>query len=126
MSKKLKIRVFLSALFILVLAVSFYFSDKSADKLDNSITTKAVITYVDEFITRGYGAKIEFEVNNKKINSGVDCDCRKLNIGDTVLIRYAVDDPSIVRMVDKYYEVNKELIKVYPNDTLSHTSRNGR
>jgi hypothetical protein len=107
MTKKTKIRIALSVLFFVVLAVSFYFSDKKADKLKNSNTTKAILIYIDEYITRGSGAKIEFQINNKKITTDINCDCRKLNIGDTVLIRYAVDDPTIVRMVDKYYEINK-------------------
>ncbi len=110
MTKK-QIRIIISISFIILFAISMYVADINEkdrrQKLQNSIITKAVLTYVDKYTTKGYGAYVTFEVKGEKIEEAVNCDCRKLNIGDTVLIRYTVDDPTIVRMVDKYYEINK-------------------
>lgn len=64
---------------------------------------EALVISKDDFLGPGAGAMIEFEVNNKKINSFIKCDCHDIEVGDTVLIKYAVEDPELTVIVDKYY-----------------------
>lgn len=89
--------------FVIIFGISLYFQNERERKLKNTRQTKAIITYRSKHLPKSGGANITYSVNGKIFNTGIICDCRDLNLNDTVLIKYAVEDPELVKLVDKYY-----------------------
>ena len=89
--------------FGICLLLGFIFQIKRESKLKNSIEITGVVTYRDEYQTKGFGVHVKYVVNDTEYNSGINCDCRDIEVGDTVLIKYAVEDPKLAVMVNKYY-----------------------
>lgn len=88
--------------FSLAFISSIYFHLKRELKLKN---TKEIIAIISDKgnTTRG-GAWVYFEIKSQRIEAkiwGGDFDF--LNIQDTILIKYAIEDPKLVQVVDKYY-----------------------
>lgn len=89
-------------LFGLAFIGAIYFQLKREEKLKRTQDSIAIIMNKGKTV-RG-GVTVYFEVNSKKIEAkiwGGDYDF--LNIGDTILIKYAVEDPELVQVVDKCY-----------------------
>ncbi len=89
--------------FALCFVIGFFFQVKREKKLENTKETEAIIVDRDKHLTKAFGAKVRFIINGKVYSTEVHCDCRSLEIGDTVLIKYAVEDPELSLMVDKHY-----------------------
>lgn len=92
---------------IAVSLIVSYFQDSRKDRLlkNNNRTFAILIHSHDGTAVRAisYGVFIFRDKDNKKIKFEVSGDYTKLEIGDTVLIEYAVEDHSIARVIDKYY-----------------------
>lgn len=90
------------SLFGLAFIGAIYFQLRRENKLKNSVETIAIIRTKSNALNGG--AKIYFFANKKRIEvhllSGTYKD---YSIGDTILIKYAVEDPELVQVVDKYY-----------------------
>jgi hypothetical protein len=90
-------------IFATALIIGFVFQVDRERKLKNSKTTIARVEKVDEYLYRKMGAKISFTLNGKSIVTDIGCDCRDLKIGDSVLIKYAIENPKLAVLKDKYY-----------------------
>lgn len=89
--------------FILCLLLGLYFQIRRENKLKDTREVTAIIAFRDKYHTKGWDAVVNYEVKDMQYESGLNCDCRDLEIGDTVLIKYSIDDPEVVVMVDKHY-----------------------
>lgn len=85
--------------------------------LKNSTTSPAVLKKirVNNAPKSGYaGGIFEFEYLGKRITCSIKDDFRMLDLGDTVLIRHSIEDPTVAETVDKFcmkkhrYLKNKE------------------
>ncbi len=91
----------------IMLAMAYYFQIERERKLKNTTQAKAIIKSV-RLTTRG-GATVNFNVMGKKIEAHFSGgDFKFLEQGDTILIKYANEDPKLVEVVDKYYMVNNK------------------
>ncbi len=89
-------------LFVLAFIGAIYFQFKREEQLKRTQNSTAIIIKKGRTV-RG-GATVYFEVNSKRLEAkiwGGDYDF--LNIGDTILIKYAIEDPTLVEVIDKYY-----------------------
>lgn len=74
--------------------------------LKTSETTKAILKRIEINTTpkSGYsGGVFEYDLNGHNIEFSDKGNFRMLRIGDTVLIKYSIEDPSVARVIDKYY-----------------------
>ena len=85
--------------------LAFYFQLQREEKLARGILTKAVI--IEKTV---HGIRVELEHKNIKYNSFIRCDSDELRIKDSVLIKYASEDPELVLLVDDLIPLDK-----YPN-----------
>lgn len=87
---------------ILVFILAFYFQLRREEKLKNSKEVKAIIVSRSEAINGG--ALIRFKANSKLVKVQLKSGSYKFaKPGDTILIRYAIEDPELVKVVDRYY-----------------------
>lgn len=85
-----------------LLGLGVYFQLRRDKKLEHSKQTVAVITWCGKAINGG--AKISFYLNGNRINASIlNGNYRDYSIGDSILIKYVVEDPELVEVVDKYY-----------------------
>jgi hypothetical protein len=89
--------------FVLCLMLGLYFQNRRENKLKESIETYGIVTYRNKYLTKGFGANVKYSVKGIEYDRGIRCDCRDLDIGDTILIKYSVEDPKTVALVGKYY-----------------------
>lgn len=90
--------------------LGIYFDGRREKKLKNSVETTAVILKASSALNGG--AKIEYLVNGKKIDLQlVSGSFGHLKTGDSILIKYAKEDPELVAVVDKYYMKKYEYLK---------------
>lgn len=99
----MKKTIIVLSIFAVCLIIGLFLQLDRDSKLKNTIKTKAIVTYRDKQHTKGWDAVVTYKVNNIELESGLNCDCRDIEIGDTVLIEYAESDPKLAVMVDKYY-----------------------
>jgi hypothetical protein len=104
MNKKIKFSI-IFLLFAVLLALYSFFSDLRKEKLlENSKNTFGIIKVIDKGSVRGTPfCKFEYKVEKEFFNSKEYGEFSNLSLNDTVLIKYSVDDPSVARVVDKYY-----------------------
>ncbi len=100
-TKKGMIIVIIIILFMFVLGL--YFQFERDGKMKNSKVTFGIIIERNDFIGAGAGAIVKFNSKNKSYESFIKCDCRELNNGDTVRIKYSIDDPSLVQLISKNF-----------------------
>lgn len=104
--KENKWRILFFSGIILVLVIGYLFQMERERKFQNSVKTPAVIIHADDFLGRSAGASIRLLDSGKE--SFVDCDCRDLKKGDTILVAYAKDDIKLVDLLDKYYTAKED------------------
>ncbi|MNJ86055.1 hypothetical protein D3C87_35380 [compost metagenome] len=84
---------------IIVFTVAILLQNSRDNKLENSKTTKAVLIK----IKTPHGASIRFRLGKKNIVTELlHGDYSMLTVGDTILIKYAIEDPELVELVDKF------------------------
>jgi hypothetical protein len=88
---------------ILGLTLSYCYQLNVESKLKNSENTLAVVKWRSKALGKGHGVGVNFKIHEKVISTSMPCPCQDLEIGDTVLIKYSVEDPEVAVMVDKYY-----------------------
>mgnify|MGYP000940153412 CR=1 FL=1 len=78
--------------------------------------TETLIAIITD-ITSGTGvrqapdAKFYYFVKNKKYENHTNGNFNFMEVGDTVLIEYAIEDHSVARVVDKYYMKKYKYLK---------------
>jgi hypothetical protein len=92
----------LSIIVLIAIVVNIYIDKKRNKLLEKSIDIKGVLF---EKYTEGKNkmGTFEFKLKNSKIKFDYIGDFSFLQIGDTVLIQYAIEDPSVARVKDRYY-----------------------
>ncbi|MCE2743321.1 MAG: hypothetical protein LW701_07125 [Fluviicola sp.] len=93
-----------------ILAILIFFSiiiniliDKNKQKLlEKAYTIKGIL--IEKYPEgKNPTGTFEFHLKNKKIQFDYIGDFSFLKIGDTVLIEYAKDDPTVAKVKDRYY-----------------------
>ena len=73
------------------------------DKLKQTENKEAVLTEMGGDVHYGTYVRVDYFVKDEKLNSRLHCNCPELNVGDTILIRYSLKDPSTIALVKKFY-----------------------
>jgi hypothetical protein len=92
-------------LFVMIsITVGEFFKNRSKKLLStNTNTSIAKFQNVVKMVNRGSVSYFEFEHSNEKIIVDVNGLYPFLNKGDTVLIKYSLEDPSIAEIIDFCY-----------------------
>lgn len=85
--------------FIIVASLGFYFEYRREKKLEITDKTEAVISNLG----KGTYATVKYHVDNQELSSRLHCNCPELEVGDTILIRYSLQDPSTIALEKKFY-----------------------
>lgn len=96
--------------FLLIMCLAYYFQTVREDKLESEITTKVIILDKNESLGAAGGIKVRLNYQGKKYISFVKCNSRSMNIGDSVIVKYAKDDPDLIVLIDDLVQLDK-----YPN-----------
>jgi hypothetical protein len=92
------------SIFAIALIVGFIFQIDRENKLKNNQIAKAIVIKKDNNHVMGYGVHVRFKVRDEEhVSKTPECDCSMLDIGDTILIKYSIENPKIFKVVDKYY-----------------------
>ena len=105
--------VLVCCFFFLVPLVQWINEEIESDKLIKSEECYSIlikIHYNDAVHGSAYGI-LRYEVDNKEYTCKDLGDYRMMKIGDTVLIKYAVEDHSVAQVVDKHYMKKYKNIK---------------
>lgn len=105
MSKSTKILILVILLYLPIPITQWIFELNETEKLKHTITCVSVLRNVhfnDAVGGSAYGI-FEYKVKGKFFRTEEIGDFSFLQIGDSVLIKYAVNDPSVARVLDKYY-----------------------
>lgn len=87
------------------LLISFLQDRNRSILLENNSKTFGILVYsyhATAVRSISYGVFI-FRTQKQRIKIKIVGDYSKLKLGDTVLMEYAVKDPSVARVTDKYY-----------------------
>ncbi len=106
--------------FSLIVLISFgghyLLNLRNQNLLDNGIYNWAIVTSVERSAKMGPSIALLHKVNDIEISTGgvrVSGDCKaKLNFGDTVFIKYAIDDPTLVQVLTCYWNREKQFEKI--------------
>lgn len=80
-----------------------YNDNRRKQLFKNSLIVKGILLEeIHESVRTAHG-KFYFFVNHKKVKLKEYSYFSHLKKGDTVLIEYAVEDPTVARVIDKYY-----------------------
>lgn len=83
---------------------SFLKEKKDDELLENSIEHFAILIKINEGNTHAPSSgDFRYKVKNKEHEFNQSGDYKFMQIGDTVLIEYAIKDNSVSKVVDKYY-----------------------
>lgn len=106
MSKQ-KIIAILGAIVLLLIALAYNYFHKEHKTLllQNSIKKEAVLikNYDGSGVHDSTYGIFEFVVGTEKIRFQDNDDYRMLQVGDTVLIRYSIENHSVATVIDKDY-----------------------
>jgi hypothetical protein len=86
--------------FLLMMLIAFYLQTLRERKLEQGITTKVLIVDKNEYLGAAGGIKVQFIYKGKQHISFVKCDSRNMQIGDSVIVKFAIDDPEIIKLID--------------------------
>jgi hypothetical protein len=95
--------IFIVILIIFGLGYNIYNESRRNKLLKKSIIIKGFLVNEDHSSHKFLSGDFEFRVNNKKYNFRHNGDFSFLKVGDTVLIEYAIEDPTVARVKDRYY-----------------------
>ncbi len=92
----------LSIIVLIAIVVNIYIDKKRNKLLEKSIDIKGVL--IEKYSEgKNKTGTFEFKLKNNKIKFDFIGDFSFLQVGDTVLIQYAIEDPSVARVKDRYY-----------------------
>lgn len=83
--------------------INIHFDNEREQNFKNTTQTKAKVLKIDQANFSGHGASVSFEVNEENIKGHINCDCKMLEVGDSLLIEYSNDDNSLIRLVRNQY-----------------------
>jgi len=97
--KKILVVLFL---FVVAFVLAFYFQLERERKLENTKEAIAIVVSVGKTTTGG--ASVKYTIGKRKISTTISAgDFKFLHSGDSILIKYSLEDPELIEVVDKYY-----------------------
>ncbi|WP_343748973.1 hypothetical protein [Fluviicola sp.] len=104
MNQKIKTMLFLLGFVVIMSLYHFWEEYHRNEMLKIGNETFGVIVSIDPPPVHGSpSAKIAYTIKHKKYVFDEDGSFSFMELGDTVLIRYALKDYSVAKVVDKYY-----------------------
>lgn len=99
--------------FIIVLLYRFFESRHEDELLKKSDETTAILTLIRDgkSVRDSASGKYKYIVKGKSYVYEENRNFNDLQIGDTILIEYAIEDPSVAKVVDKYYMKKYQRLK---------------
>ena len=94
--------IFAIILYGIFMANIFYQNHKE-ELLENSKKVTGILISEEHSSQKFINGRFTYFVNKKKYSLRYTGDFSYMNIGDSVLIEYAIKDPSVARVVDRYY-----------------------
>lgn len=103
MIKKYRDQILGISCILLIIFFSTLFNRRNKIKMENTIITEAF--YIDNVHIKNNGpiSSYYYSVENKRYENGFYDTDKFLQKGDTILIKYSKEDPSLSEVVDKYY-----------------------
>ncbi|MNJ86056.1 hypothetical protein D3C87_35390 [compost metagenome] len=97
--------VFLFFFLIGIFIMYTFLKEKRDDRLlENSVEHFAILIEINGGNAHSPSSgDFKYKVNNEEYEFNQSGDYKFMQVGDTVLIEYAVEDHSVARVVDKYY-----------------------
>lgn len=97
--------VFLFFSLVVIFIIYTFLKEKKDDKLlENNIEHFAILIKINEGNTHAPSSgDFKYKIKNKEYEFNQSGDYKFMQVGDTVLVEYAVEDNSVARVVDKYY-----------------------
>lgn len=86
------------ALFSFLFSISYCYQSNREKKLEIYKYSKAIIVQVDKANYSGRGALVKYNVGSKKYTNTILCDCSKLKKGDSIEIKYSIENPNIITL----------------------------
>jgi hypothetical protein len=93
------------------LSYNIYNDNRRNTLFKKSKLTQGFLVREDHSSHKFLSGDFEFLVKNKKCSFRHNGDFSFLKVGDTVLIEYAIDDPTVARVKDRYYMKKFNYIK---------------
>lgn len=98
------ISIAILVLMMIFVFIDFYQENKNEKLLENSrIATAILIKKKARAVKSPKSGRFVYRVQGKEYEFSQPGDYLFMNIGDSVLIKYAVEDHSVARVIDKYY-----------------------
>lgn len=89
--------IFLSLLAVAFI-LAFWFQGRRDEKLEHTIETTGIL--VKKFRTSHSGGVLKYHVGDKTYETTIwGANFDENSVGDTIMIKYAVDDPELLRIV---------------------------
>lgn len=103
--KQVYLFVVLVAIFIAGLAYRFFESKHEEELLRKTNTTTAILILIRDgkSVKDSATGKYRYSIHGTQYEYEENRNFNDLKVGDTILIKYSVEDPSVARVVDKYY-----------------------
>ncbi len=103
--------IFVIMIIIFGLGYNIYNNSRRNTLLKNSMLITGFLVSEDHSSHKFLSGDFKFLVKNKKYSFRHNGDFSFLKVGDTVLIEYAVDDPTVARVKDRYYMKKYKYLK---------------
>jgi hypothetical protein len=99
-------------LIFLALLINMFIEDRNQKLLNDSKTVFGFLKYEDHASLKYSFGTFIFFVKNKKYEVKSIGDFSFLNQGDTVLITYAIKDPNVAKVTNRYYMRKYKKLKI--------------
>lgn len=103
--KQVYLSVSIILFFVITLAYRFYNSNYEDKRLKKTKNTTAILVSIrsGKGVRATPSGKYRYSVSGKEYKYDESRNFNSLKVGDTILIKYSVEDPSVARVVEKYY-----------------------
>jgi hypothetical protein len=100
-----KLRGYISlSIFCFIVIILAIISDcRRHEKLKHTENTEAVLKEMGTGSHYGKYVLVGYSVNDKEFSEELHCNCPELEVGDTILIRYSLKNPSTIALVKKFH-----------------------
>lgn len=104
MNRKNLVVILLIGFAVLLSLYNLILTKKKDEKLEIGNEVYGIIISIDSAPVHGSpSSKIEYKVENVKYILVEDGNFFSMDVGDTVLVKYSIEDHSVARVTDKYY-----------------------
>jgi len=86
-----------------IFVINIFYQNHKEELLENSKIVTGKLISEEHSSQKFINGRFTYFVNKKKYCLRYTGDFSYMNIGDSVLIEYAIQDPSIARVVDRYF-----------------------